>query len=102
MPDKPLPPSPRSAPALLLHRRNKALEKNEKFLKAEIAHLRQLLIHYHEVVSATKALVKDTSLGLKQVELSTVRMKEEQMRIEGEWDAYLRQQALDGDAANFF
>jgi hypothetical protein len=88
MPGKPLPPSRRSTPSLLLHRRDKALEESQKFLKAEIAHLRQLLVHYHEEIRATKELVKGTSLGLKQAELSFIKMKEEEMRIQGEWDAY--------------
>ncbi|KFY66621.1 hypothetical protein V496_01972 [Pseudogymnoascus sp. VKM F-4515 (FW-2607)] len=62
MPDKPLPPSPRFAPTLLLHRRNKALKESQIRLKAEIAHLRQLLVHYHEVIKATDELVKGTTL----------------------------------------
>lgn len=56
-------------------------------LKAEIARLRQLLAHYHEEIRATKELVKGTSLGLEQAELSYFKMKEEEMRIQGECDA---------------
>ncbi|OAF56733.1 hypothetical protein VC83_07063 [Pseudogymnoascus destructans] len=71
--DKPLPPSRGSTPSLLL--------------KAEIEHLRQLLVHYHEEIRATKELVKGTSQGLEQAELSFFKMKEEEMRIQGECDA---------------
>ena len=102
MPDKPLPPSPRFAPTLLLHRRNKALKESQIRLKAEVAHLQQLLVHYHEVIKATKELVKGTTLGLKHVEKSTLNMKENETRIQREWDVYLQQQGFDRDAANFF
>ncbi|KFY55817.1 hypothetical protein V496_06883 [Pseudogymnoascus sp. VKM F-4515 (FW-2607)] len=102
MPDKPLPPSPRFAPTLLLHRRNKALKESQIRLKAEIAHLRQLLVHYHEVIKATNELVKGTTLGLKHVEQSTLNMKENETRIQREWHMYLQQGGFDVDAANFF
>lgn len=102
MPDKPLPPSPRFAPTLLLHRRNKALKESQIRLKAEITHLRQLLAHYHEVIKATNELVKGTTLGLKHVEQLTLNMKENETRIQREWDVYLQQQGFDMDAANFF
>lgn len=102
MRDKPLPPSPRFAPTLLLNRRNKALKESEIRLKAEIAHLRQLLVHYHEVIKATNDLVKGTTLGLKHVEQSTLNMKENETRIQREWDMYLQQEGFDMDAANFF
>lgn len=102
MPDKPLPPSPRFAPTLLLHRRNKTLRESQIRLKAEIAHLRQLLAHYHEMIKATNELVKGTTLGLKHLEQSNLKMKENETRILREWDMYLQQEGFDIDAANFF
>lgn len=79
-----LPLSPRSTPPSLLHRRKIALEESQKFHKAEIARLQQLLVNFYEIVSATKTRVKDTSLSLRQVERSIINVKEEEMGIQAE------------------
>lgn len=102
MPDKPLPPSPRFAPTLLLHRRNKTLKEREIRLKAEIAHLKQLLVYYQEMLKATNELVEGTSLGLKRVEQSNVDMKRNEKRIRRDLDVYLQQQGTVIETGNFF
>ena len=83
-----LPLSPRSTPPSLLHRRKIALEDSKKFHEAEIAHLQQLLVNFYKIISATKTRIKDTSLGLKQVERSIINVKEEEMGIQAERNAH--------------
>jgi hypothetical protein len=81
---KPLPPSPRSAPTLLLEQQNRALRDESILLQAQIDHLRQLLEYYRQVVNATKSLIKDSFIGIKHLQDATFQIKREERRIAGE------------------
>jgi hypothetical protein len=100
---KPLPPSPRSAPLLLLERQNQALRDESILLRAQIDYLRQLLEHYRQVVDATKSLIKNSFIGIKHLQDATFQMKRDERRIAMEWAEYLRGgDAIIGEVPNFF
>lgn len=101
--NNPLPPSPRSAPALLLERQNQALREEATILQAQIDHLRRLLEYYRDIVTKTKALVTDSLIGIKRVQDATFVMKRGKKRIQHEWDEYLdKYGAIDGENLNDF
>lgn len=100
--NKPLPPSPRSAPTMIFERQNRAFTEREKLLQAEIEHLRQRLQYYRQVIEATKALVRDSSRGLKQLQDSTFKMRREERRIKKEWEAYVRSKEATRNVTTFF
>lgn len=103
MANKPLPPSPRSAPTLLLERQNQALRDEAKLLTAQIDHLRSLLDHYRQLSNANSSFVKESLQGIKQLQDATFLMKREERRLGKKWEEYLRGEgAVPGELANFF
>lgn len=101
--NKPLPPSPRSAPILLLERQNQALKDESIMLQAKVDHLRRLVEYHREVIVATRSLVKQSFSGIKQVQDATFAMRREERRVEKEWEEYITNfEATDRGNSNFF
>lgn len=100
---KPLPPSPESAPTLFLERQNQALREEAKILNEQVYHLRRLLDYYRHILNANKSFVDESFKRLNQLQDAIILTREEEERIRTNWEEYLRSEgAVSGELANFF